>query len=85
MRKIATELVVWGLLALAVGCNGQTGTTVAPTVAPTVANTPDGQVPTVDPAPAEGCWVAPTPITDRDYIRGEEAASITIIEYSDFQ
>ena len=87
-RRFLPVLVLFVLLA---GCRGDIQTTVTANATQSLASAPS-------PTPGAGCTVVsvePTPgptepslfpaVTSADWVKGPEAAEVTIVEYSDFQ
>lgn len=88
MRRLVrlTAIIVLGLAA---GCT--TTTTPSPTATPMPTKPPTAMSATGTPGTVE-CRARPfgkveglPPVSDEDWVRGPAAASITLIEYADFQ
>jgi hypothetical protein len=93
MRKFALLVTVLAL-GLVVGCARATPSpTATPSPVPTIPPTAvSAATATASPPGTVACRAAPfgkveglPPVSDRDWVRGPADASITLIEYSDFQ
>lgn len=98
MRKSALALVLGGLLLVGAGCNSGAATPTptyagqVPTLTPAPVATATGmatRVPgstTCRAVPPVGMLLTGLPpVTDQDWVRGPATATLTLIEYSDFQ
>lgn len=97
MRKPALALVLGGLLLASTGCNGGAATPTptyagqVPTLTPAMlsATTTATYVPgtaTCRAVPPAGTVVTGLPsVTEEDWVRGPATATLTLIEYADFQ
>ncbi len=92
MRKVWFVLMLAALTVTVSGCGGG-GATATPTTAPPPTPTPE-PVPTSVPTEESSCQTIPMmgqpinnlpPVTAEDWVRGPADASVTLIEYADFQ
>jgi len=98
MRKPVLAVVLGGLLLVGAGCNSGAATPTptyagrVPTLTPAPAATTPGtatRIPgstTCRAVPPVGTVLTELPpVTDEDWVRGPATATITLIEYADFQ
>ena len=95
MRKLVLLLTILLLVGVAAGC-GNGGEAASPTSSPPPSPTPVSAVTTVAVTPSgpASCELSPLefptnpnipPISEVDHAHGPDDASITFIEYADFQ